>query len=188
MRLLSFATLFLLFGALVVACAPLGEHGGGGDADDDDSAQTDDDDATDEDDAAPGLIPCSGSTLETLTEVEPNDRQGAPQAIGPMVSSLCIQGNTVCGDDTAYGDQDWFAVSVSVPGPVSFTLEWDRTADMDFALLGPDIEPVLELYTESTTPPESGSFTLSEVGDYSFFVGCWTGDASAWALEVTAEL
>ena len=200
MRLFRFAVLFLLFGAIVAACTPRGGRGGGGNpSDDDDSAQADDDDATDDDDAIddddamddddadPGFIGCSGSPFLTVSESEPNDSDLSPHDLGDFVGSVCLEGTTTCGDGTEYGDLDWFVANVTIQVPVQLNLTWDGTGDMDVSVYDPTGTPILELLTETTTPPETGSVSLTETGDYLAFVGCWTGNASAWALEITAS-
>jgi len=120
---------------------------------------------------------CAGAAL-SASEGEPNDSDSQTNLVIGGAAHVVLSGTIDCGPS---GDHDWFAISFTCGGPVSFDLDWTGAeSNLDFAVSG------------TATASESGSAlsgpvsasSVAQSGSMVVHISCPNGSPTSYEFSI----
>jgi hypothetical protein len=120
---------------------------------------------------------CAGAAL-SASEGEPNDSENQTNLVIGGSGHVTLSGTVDCGPS---GDHDWFAVSFTCGGPVSFDLDWSGSeSNLDFAVSG--TATAAESGSGYSGPVSASSVALT--GSMVIHISCPTGSPTSYEFAI----
>ena len=145
---------------------------------------------------------CSGGdrACDAPDEIEPNDTPGDAQSLGSIAGGAAVQGHlcSTGSDGFGYtGDHDYFRFISGPGGDVTFTLDWDNSANFDIWIYRSDGVSFVAKDTTISKPAvvevalDAGMLYVAKIVGYSGQAGDYTltiePEAAAYTLALDAS-